>query len=357
MEQVYNHTQDKPSYHADVLKAKAPDIKDKAQAVSSTADSHSRTELTAIRETDIQGDSKKGSQLQNKANQLKRETTNLYTAADAIVTEAALPTSPLNPLRDDAEKLRDAAKKDPGDTTGLYGAAQLATHPTGTGGLDGKAKDVINKFELVASAYGALMASAKVIQKETDPKVTAVDTAYKDLKGIYDRMLNLTKLHKAANDLQQAASTLPALSGPAGTLAQAVKTLRDNAVPGNNYENAQTVIQNFEKVETAYSQLPEAETASVKDKFEALKTVYNSILNFAKIKYYSTQLATAAEQLSNSGVNPEEVITNFNAVATAYKQLGETEQKHVQSQFDDLQIEYSRAIYFYKWHFITLLPS
>ncbi|XP_955510.1 uncharacterized protein TA18440 [Theileria annulata] len=320
-----------------------------ATALKDTAESHSTGELTNTKKADIQNDNKKGDQLDTKANQLAQKAQELSKAADAIVSEAAKGSSPLTALRSLAEALKDAAKNDT-SYTGLYYAANALA--TGGGDLESKANAVIAKFEAVEQAYEALMkAYSKLtsLPQEKQQLVTAVDTAYKDLKGIYDRILNLTKLAVKAQ-------ALPALSGAAGTLVTSVTTLRDNAVPGNNYTNAQQVISQFEKVESAYIKLDESNKETVKTKFEALKKLYDKIFKFTKIKHYSAQLETAAQNLSTSGGDTENVIEKFNAVVDSYNALNDIEKKQVKAQFTALQTEYSKAIYQYKWHLLTM-PS
>ncbi|XP_951859.1 Tpr-related protein family member, putative [Theileria annulata] len=324
---------------SDRLTSKATEIESKAQALRTTAERQSTTELADNRNNDINSTTNKlGSELPTKATTLKSKAEKLYNAAQRL-EETAEDPSPLADLKNHAEELATAAKKDT-TSDGLFYAAQ-ALESGGGDSLEDKATKVITKFDKVQRAYTALMTKAKQIGKQGHSEVNSVENEYTELKEHYDGMLNLTKLSKMAKDLTGT------LQGPATTLASSVKELRDNT-DGNDYPKAQTVIQNYEKVESAYTSLGDKQ--SVKDKFEALKTLYDKIFKFTKVKYYSEQLEGAADPSGDA----EKVITFFNSVVVAYNALGETEQKHVKDQFTELQTEYSNGIYKYKFHILTI---
>uniref|UniRef100_A0A3B0ML77 Tpr-related protein family member, putative n=1 Tax=Theileria annulata TaxID=5874 RepID=A0A3B0ML77_THEAN len=349
MEQVYNYTQNEPVVHYMGIRNKAEDIKTKADQLKTTADSQSGGELTTIKSNDIQSDTAPQT-LKGKAGLLKGKAQKLNEAAESLRAEAA--TGQLNPLQELAKSLKEAAGNQESGDDHLYGAAgQLATHSAT--GLEPLATNVITKFEAVKQAYGALMTEASKLTglpQEKQQLVTAVTKEYNDLKNIYDGMLNLTKLAKAAGELStQGGGPLATLRNAATQLEQNVTALRDNANTGNDYAKAQQVISQFETVENAYKAL--GDKTSVKDKFEALKSVYDQILKFTKVKHYSEQLHTAA-----NGVNTTDVIINFNAVVDSSNALGDNK-SIVKSEFDNLQKEYSKAIYVYKWYFISLPSS
>ncbi|XP_951935.1 Tpr-related protein family member, putative [Theileria annulata] len=268
MEQAYNYTQDITVVRARGLKNKAEDIQEKSGTLKTTATDQSTTELSTIKSNDIKGQTEKGEQLTDKANQLKGAANILYSAANTLATTQ---DSNLTALKTDAQKLRDAAKKEPTNNNDLYKAAnELAT---GSIGLEQKATNVIDKFDDVTTKYKTLMAAATGLTLTSDQKqlVKAVDDAYNQLKGIYDGMLNLTKLKNNATALKEAAKSLPALEGPATQLESNVTNLRDGTGSGTDYDRAQTVKSQYEKVVTEFNALPDKTSAQTQ--FWALKVI------------------------------------------------------------------------------------
>ncbi|XP_955183.1 uncharacterized protein TA04825 [Theileria annulata] len=165
------------------------------------------------------------------------------------------------------------------------------------------ANNVISNFDVVERAY-----------KELDDK-SSLESEFNALKLIYERILNLTKLIKLANDLQQAAQSGGTLQGPAQELVTKVTALRDGNA-NQAHENAKTVIQNYEKIVTEYNNLTEDDKGSVKEKFLALKNVYDKILNVTKMKQQKLKqqlvkdpgTATAAARVlkAKAGTGPHE---------------------------------------------------
>ncbi|XP_951949.1 uncharacterized protein TA15010 [Theileria annulata] len=221
-----------------------------------------------------------------KAEELKTKAQLLHDAANAIF-EAAKDGSPLTELRTPAGQLKEAAKSSSGQDD-LYNAAKALE--SGGSVDEHKANDVIAKFDAVKSAYTTLSSKTEYkdviednssLPQEQQQKVKAVDTAYKDLKGIYYQMLNLSKLHKAAEKLRAAAqaasglNTLEDLKNAADNLKTNVTTLRDQTA-GNAYDNAKNVEDKFNDVKSAFNKLT-ADENKVQDTFNALKGVYDHI--------------------------------------------------------------------------------
>ncbi|XP_953932.1 Tpr-related protein family member, putative [Theileria annulata] len=254
---------------------------------------------------------------------------------------------------------------------------------------------IVTNYLAVDEAYGTLMEKVKEQKAEEVPQVKGVKEKFISLEKSYVNVLRLrvqelakkseelkekaNELKTRVDELRQQATLLANAASQDGSdglqqkallLVQAIKT--DG---GDDGSKATDVIKRFETVTKAYNEiskqpkyqqlldkaneqeakgtsLPDDEEQNVKDVYDAykdLKAVYDEILKFTKIKYYSGELYTAVDR------NASDAIINFNAVVTVYKLLGETEYI-VKTDFENLQEEYSNAIYFYKKCIITI-PS
>ncbi|XP_952022.1 Tpr-related protein family member, putative [Theileria annulata] len=379
------------------LKVKADDIKNKAVTLSSTATSQSTTEITNTKGTDIQGDTAPQG-LQTKATQLQTKASSLYNAADGIVQAARDSGSPLTTLQGPAGDLKNAAKKAPPDTDSLYyHAGQLANHTPGSGDLEPKATKVITAFDKVQGHYEALMKKASDEQKK-NPLVTAVKTKFEELKSEYDGMLNFTKLKKKAGELKDTAGnqTGTELTGklqtPATELATRAQNLSDaagavtdntlkaqatalkDAAKGpepdtsslnakasalqstpNQYDKAKPVIIAFDTVKQQFDELIKLAiehgklslVQNVESAFKELKTHYDTMMPFTKIKYYSDQISIQAGNLRESGgaTEADKIVRYFEFMNQAYYKLTDKEeQTKVKNEFEPLKSVYDQIL-------------
>ncbi|XP_955500.1 Theileria-specific hypothetical protein, putative [Theileria annulata] len=392
MEQVYNHTQDDPSYHATGLTMYAKELESKAQTLQQTATSQSTTELANTRDYDIQGNTTPGGGLKEKAGQLRDKAQELYTQADQLETAA---TGPLADLRAPATALKTAAKSENGDDGLHHAAGQLASHEDGSDGLDALADAVIKKFEAVQGAYDELSKNPAFTANKTNQKVTAVENAYNNLKIIYDWMLNFTKLIKKASTLKSTAGTQSdstelqaTLSAPATTLATLAGLLStaagqvddgtlstqagllatsasktDSGVDETslyakatalqkaptNYTNATAVIQAFDTLKGHFDELIKLaiqhdkleKVQSVQNAYVNLKKHYDTMMNFTKIRYYSEQISIQATTLrKGSGDDADNIVKYFESMKHAYSKVTDSDKPKVKAQFEALKDAY-----------------
>ncbi|XP_951836.1 uncharacterized protein TA15625 [Theileria annulata] len=239
------------------------------------------------------------------------------------------------------------------------------------------------------------------LTQEQQQMVTAVVDAYKQLKNIYDGMINLTKLITKAGTLKTTAQghsgteLQPALSAPAselatlagllsnaadglstdlalqslaGSLKEAAK--KDTGVPDTSlhtkatelsskqdYDNkAKPVIVAFDNVKQKYDELIKAAIANnklslvqdVEKAFENLKTHYDGMMPFTKIKYYSEKISSGAETLRGGRGDADTIVKYFDSMEYAYNKLNSEEKKKVKTQFDPLKEEYYLMLKFTK---------
>ncbi|XP_953236.1 Tpr-related protein family member, putative [Theileria annulata] len=249
--------------------------------------------------------------------------------------------------------------------------------------------NIVNKYLLVADAYNALAAIPEFTAAEGVTQVTQVKDKFGPLKKSYENVLKLrvqelakkaqalhdnadtlpsavNELREQANDLRDAASKSDNSSGlaqKAEGLVGAIKTTGDtngtkagevitqfNEVVQQRYETLANKTEYKQKLAAADENVQNVETA-----YNNLKTLYEKILNFTKLEKKAGELENAANQLSNNPGKVNEVITNYQKVVDSYNALGDSK-PIVQAQFINLQKEYSKAIYKYKFHFLTI-PS
>uniref|UniRef100_A0A3B0NKG4 Theileria-specific sub-telomeric protein, putative n=1 Tax=Theileria annulata TaxID=5874 RepID=A0A3B0NKG4_THEAN len=375
------------------IKVKAGDIKSKASELNSTAGTQSTTELSKTKAVDIAGNDIKGSGLANKANDLKGKADLLSTKAGLL--EAAANDGPLAALLTDAKSLKEKAGSSSG-SEGLYGAANaLATHRDGHSGLELKATKVIEKFDDVTTKYEALMEKAKGVTIPPDKQhlVTAVESEYKELKDIYNGMLNLTKLKDKSATLSSTAqgqSTTTELTSTLGTAAEQLATLAGNLSTAANglsgdphlgtqagklkdaakkggtdenslhkkaellqsapteYEKAKAVIIAFDTLKGHYdalireaitnNKLSDPKVKDVISKFDELKNHYDGMMPITKIRYYSETISSEAGTLRNTGT-ADTIVRYFESMEHAYSALGD-EKTGVKDKFDPLKYVY-----------------
>ncbi|XP_952108.1 Tpr-related protein family member, putative [Theileria annulata] len=298
------------------LTSKASDIKTKAQALKSTAETQSNSELGNTNQTDLQqNNNHPQTNLTKKAEQLAAKAQGLHTAADGIV-QAAKQGSPLQPLNETAQKLKNAAK---GTSSGLYQAAEtLANKAQQTEAAQTQATAVITAFDNVEQRYEALMDEYKKIlnNKEKAVKLTQTDKekvievvkAYYVVKTTYYQMLIVHRIqkkaiafHGAASQLQSQAQPAEAPESPLGKLQKdanqemadlvdAAKTLKDEAEKLDKAPDAQ-IVEKYLAVVEKYNELEvkkeftdalEAkkvpQVQNVKIKFDALQKSYVNVL-------------------------------------------------------------------------------
>ncbi|XP_954132.1 Tpr-related protein family member, putative [Theileria annulata] len=361
MEQVYNQTQDKPSYHTNGITIYADDIQSKADQLKTSAGTQSTSELATTKDTDLNAGNTPQPQLGTKAGQLKEKAEALHTAAEGIVTAATQNTgSPLKPLEEQAGSLKNVAGNE--SDGGLYKAAEDLSKKTEQA-ADGQATAVIDAFEAVENNYEALMKLAKESGLTNNPNVIEVVKAYHSVKNTYYQMLigyrfryligegtgKDEKILKKAIDLYNNANNLAQASGlqakPGGQdpdtelkellkqLANALATaVGDNTGSPNSLqkalndlktastdalivEKAQEVIKKYNAVKDAYGKVRKKEkeyTALVtgeytlvksafkdlEDKFDVLQKSYVNVLRL-RVQELSTRAHTIYEKASD----------------------------------------------------------
>uniref|UniRef100_A0A3B0MS22 Theileria-specific sub-telomeric protein, putative n=1 Tax=Theileria annulata TaxID=5874 RepID=A0A3B0MS22_THEAN len=131
-------------------------------------------------------------------------------------------------------------------------------------------------------------------------------------------------------------------------MEQVYNHTQDNVpeVHANNLKNAYEKLKN--KATALYTR-----ASGLGDDFNNLKTAVGDNDTAG-----TTTLRQALAQLNSdaSSVNASKVFEKFNDVVAKYNGLGSNEKEKVKSAFEDLQEEYSNAIYQYKWHLLTM-PS
>ncbi|XP_954437.1 Theileria parva Tpr-related protein, putative [Theileria annulata] len=298
-----------------------------------------------------------------------------YSAANALKDAAKAQTSqPQTPLG----KLQGAAG--PEMDTLVRTAETLKGIELGTDD-----SNIVQKYLAVADEYGKLSSKKEFKDASSEREVQEVTKAFEALQNSYVnvirlRVQELANLAETLKNKATEANSVSGLDGKATALRDAasqdqngLKQKADLLVKAINsgqptYEKATDVIKQFVKVKEAYEALEnqakyqqlldkakeqiaegqplsdgdEQNVKNVDDAYNDLKKLYDKILKFAKVKYYSEQLHSAA-----SGGNAENVINNFNSLVDSYSKLG-TNKSIVKTQFTDLQKVYSEAIYFYK---------
>ncbi|XP_955177.1 Tpr-related protein family member, putative [Theileria annulata] len=164
-------------------------------------------------------------------------------------------------------------------------AGEIATNARDLASGTDKSSEVINSFEVVDSSYNQL-----------DDK-SSLKSEFNTVKLIYDGMLNLSKLHKAAGELNTAASggALTKLRNAANQLVSKITDLRDQG-DDKAHTNAKTVVTNFNDVKDKFNKLT-ANKESVNSQFQALNSAYGHI-----IIHYPKILQNAAGEEKNQGL-------------------------------------------------------
>uniref|UniRef100_A0A3B0MGA0 Theileria-specific sub-telomeric protein, putative n=1 Tax=Theileria annulata TaxID=5874 RepID=A0A3B0MGA0_THEAN len=322
---------------------------------------------------------------------IQKKAQEFYQAVNTLKTQAAKATQTTKP------KLKDLNTNAQGEMTTLEQTANLLKTEAERLNTASDSNIVRNYLE-VEKAYYALSAKEQFKAAKDEVEVISVKTKFEALQKSYENVLRLRvqELSDKAQTLSTVAGQLtdPDLTTLATQLKEAasqdsddgLKQKAESLVTAINSESgdsgaskATNVIKAFEGVTEAYNDLAakpkyktnltaavekikqgqqplvgnETNVKAVEDAYANLKTLYNSILIFTKIKHYSTELESAATDT----VNAKDVIKNFNSLVAVYKLLGDPDHKSiVQTQFDELQEEYSEAIYSYKWHLLTM-PS
>ncbi|XP_951948.1 Tpr-related protein family member, putative [Theileria annulata] len=286
-------------------------------------------------------------------NKILHKASDLHTKASNLAGATGLRDETHKELRDLAEKLRDAV----GNTgQGL----QLALSALKSANTDAliveKALAVIEKYNAVKEAYDKVKAREKDYNKHAAGQYTLVKSAFtqleekfETLKKSYENVLRLRvqELATLAQALSGKASALPGavgeLQNEARALASAAskdtgksglkekaEALRDaiNSGTGAVGTQATEVIKQFEDVAEKYNDLKKAANDNNKQDepvvkevdgaYTNLKKVYDPILNFTKIKYYSNEVETRARQITSSGTPPSEVKPLIDKLKSVY---------------------------------------
>ncbi|XP_952822.1 Tpr-related protein family member, putative [Theileria annulata] len=317
------------------LQTKATQLKDKAGALKTKAQGAGATNVGAAAGT-----------LRDKASDLNRDASNIKEGE-------------LEELKQLATNLATAAKGDDGgDETSLYKTAEALSSTQDYG----RAIAVIVAFGKVKAAYQKLAAHPKY--KEYKQKLEAAqlssrsDSPEAKVKAVEDAWTQV--------NTQFQALCMALIKHFAGQIDTAAGQL---AGSGGTQTHANNVITSFEVVEMAYNELNDKLT--VKSEFEALKLIYNQMLNLNKLHKAVEKLRAAAQAASATAlqqaadtlkdnvtnlrdktdneahVNAKNVKDKFNEVKNAFNKLG-TAQTTVKQDWEDLKAVYDNIGFCYK---------
>ncbi|XP_954133.1 Tpr-related protein family member, putative [Theileria annulata] len=287
-------------------------LKTKAKALKSTAEGQTTTEL----------------------NTLGQKPTELATKAQTLSDEAKLISD--SELSPQAQKLKDAAKKDGlDDTDSLHKkATELSSNTTYE-----KAKDVIEAFDTVKHNFDQLIKVAIENNKLHDPLVQNVKSKFEDLTTYYDTMMPFTKIRYYSDKISTEATTL-----------------RNS---GSGTTEAYKIVKYFDSMEHACNKLGGDDRQKVEKQFEALKDLYDNILNVTKMKHYSDQVYIKAPQIATGNATPSEVKTLIDKLENVYNALGTSNlgaQNNVKDAWEALKNVIDGAMKWWKFWWI-IAPS
>uniref|UniRef100_A0A3B0N1V1 Theileria-specific sub-telomeric protein, putative n=1 Tax=Theileria annulata TaxID=5874 RepID=A0A3B0N1V1_THEAN len=277
----------------------------------------------------------------------------------------------------------------------VYNHTQNTTKPH-TANLKTAASDMLTDAGTLHNNASLLEGAAKgtSVHDEEALKQKAGTDNEKDSPGTLRYLAK--KLYEAANDLhnamasgaagkqeaQQLANEIGQEEGPDGKLRHALAKLaggtgQAGAVTGA-YSQVQSKFQQVERQQTTYkSKGKQTLYKAVVEAWNAFKNVYNAdlkrlaeALRDAVGESDEAELRKALKDLNNNGGDDKatEVIQKYNDVADKYKAVKALETTYkaitgiksqyegVESKFTELQTKYSKAIYQYKWHLLTM-PS
>ncbi|XP_951940.1 uncharacterized protein TA15055 [Theileria annulata] len=248
----------------------------------------------------------------------------LYDRANALY--GAIPGAESAPGKQEAKALKDAVGA--GELSGLTQAlANLAG--ANAGNLPTLAKDAKDKYNDVKSKFEAVQKQkAEGKYTEYQDEYGKVEKAWNAFNNLYKEALKaeistsilIKELQTAAKALQNKANSdgnLDTLKGHAGQLATNAGLLASS--PSSS--TATNVIENYDSLETEYNGL-NTEKDKVSKEFEAVKHIYNRMLNIKKagklkdqvgdgndekIWKKAKELYTRADNLANaSGLQPSD---------------------------------------------------
>ncbi|XP_953861.1 Tpr-related protein family member, putative [Theileria annulata] len=271
MEQFYNHTQDTSSYHYVGLKNYASEIEKKAGKLKTIAGAQSTSELASTENTDLQQSSNyPQTKLEGKANLLKGAAQLLHKVAKAL-EEAVQNDGTLNPLKDGAGKLKDAAKTT--GSGGLFEKAEALAGVTTSENASSQADKVIKAFDKVETQYTELINTANTSGLTNDSKVIEVVKSYHEVKTIYYQMIITFRIKQKAEAFHSAAEELQTQAGK----AQPSTNPKLKALNTHASAEMGDLVAKANQLKTEAEKLHNATDANIVTKYLAVVQKYNEL--------------------------------------------------------------------------------